>query len=167
MDANGHLTDWLRDAHGMEQQAVEMLKRQASHLESYPELRERVQRHVHETEQQAARLEQCLKRLGEDTSILKDTIGKVSGNFAAITNAAASDEILKNVIADYAFEHFEIASYRSLIATAESVGDSETADICRQNLREEEAMADWVEQHIESLTEGFLDRDRADTQAKR
>jgi ferritin-like metal-binding protein YciE len=167
MDENRHLIDWLRDAHGMEQQAREVLKRQASRLKNYPDLQQRVERHVHETERQAERLEQCLERYGESVSILKDTMGKISGNLGAIMNAAAEDEVLKNVIADYAFEHFEIASYRSLIGAAEILGDMETADVCRQNLQEEEAMAKWVEEHIDSLTKAFLEREAADATAKR
>lgn len=167
MDDNRHLIDWLRDAHGMEQQAVEVLKRQASRLKHYPELQERVQRHVHETERQAERIESCLERHGETVSVVKDAMGKVSGNVSAIVNAAAEDEVLKNVIADYAFEHFEIASYRSLIGAAEVLGDMETAEICRQNLQEEEAMAKWVEEHIDSLTKAFLEREAADAPSKR
>jgi ferritin-like metal-binding protein YciE len=164
---NKHLTDWLRDAHGMEQQATEILKRQVQRLESYPELKERIERHVHETERQAERLEQCLQRLGEDTSLVKDVMGKVSGNMGAIANAAATDEVVKNALADYAFEHFEIASYKSLIAAADAVGDTETTSVCRQNLKEEEEMANWVGDHIDSLTRAFLQRDQADLQAKR
>jgi ferritin-like metal-binding protein YciE len=167
MDENRHLIDWLRDAHGMEQQAQEVLKRQASRLKNYPDLQQRVERHVHETERQAERIEKCLERYGESVSVLKDAMGKVSGNFGAIMNAAAEDEVLKNVIADYAFEHFEIASYRSLIGAAEILGDMETADVCRQNLQEEEAMAKWVEEHIDSLTKAFLEREAADVTAKR
>jgi ferritin-like metal-binding protein YciE len=164
---NGHLTDWLRDAHGMEQQAVEILKRQAGRLESYPELRQRIEQHVHETERQAERLEGCLRRLDADTSIVKDLMGKFTGNMGAITNAAAEDEVMKNVLADYAFEHFEIAAYKSLIAAAETLGDGETASVCRQNLKEEEEMAAWVDKHIEPLTRAFLQRDSADIQSKR
>lgn len=167
MDGRGHLVDWLRDAHGMEQQAVEVMKRQASRLKNYPDLQQRVQQHVHETERQAERLETCLKRYGEDVSLFKDTMGKISGNVGAIMNAAAEDEVLKNVIADYAFEHFEIASYRSLIGAAEILGDMETAEVCRQNLQEEEAMAKWMEEHIEGLTQAYLGRDAAEMTARR
>lgn len=42
----------------------------------------------------------------------------------------------------YVFEHHEIACYRSLIGAAEELGDAETAELCTEILREEEAMAD-------------------------
>jgi ferritin-like metal-binding protein YciE len=37
-------------------------------------------------------------------------------------------------------EHFEIASYRGLIETAEAMGESEVASLLEQNLRQEEEM---------------------------
>jgi ferritin-like metal-binding protein YciE len=37
-----NLTAWLRDAYAMENQAIEILEKQASRLEHYPELRAKV-----------------------------------------------------------------------------------------------------------------------------
>ena len=37
------------------------------------------------------------------------------GNLAAIGHAVMQDEVMKNTFASYAFEHFEIASYRALM----------------------------------------------------
>jgi ferritin-like metal-binding protein YciE len=53
----------------------------------------------------------------------------------------------------------EIASYTILIKTAEQVGDTETARVCRQILQEEEAMADWLKQNLPQLTEQYLRRE--------
>ena len=51
--AEENLMAWLRDAHAMETQAVQMLEGQAQRLESYPELRAKVQDHLQETRRQA------------------------------------------------------------------------------------------------------------------
>jgi ferritin-like metal-binding protein YciE len=53
----------------------------------------------------------------------------------------------------------EIASYKILIATAEQVGDQETKRVCEEILHEEEAMADWLEQNVPSLTKQYLRRE--------
>ncbi len=167
MNPQEHLIDWLRSAHGMEMEALDILEKQAARLESYPEMQARVQQHAEETRRQAEQVAGCIERLGGDTSAVKDLTGKVMGTMAALTNSMAGDEVVKNALADYAFEHFEIACYRSLIAAAEAAGDTQTAEVCRQILREEEAMASWIGERIPDVTQKFLQRDAAGLQAKR
>ena len=107
-----NLTAWLRDAHAMENQAIEILEKQASRLEHYPELRAKVSSHLDESHRQAERVERCLHQLGTDTSGLKTALGKMVGTAQQLSGLFASDEVLKSGIADYAFEHYEIASYK-------------------------------------------------------
>jgi ferritin-like metal-binding protein YciE len=66
---------------------------------------------------------------------------------------------MKGSIASTAFEAMEAASYRILIATAEEAGDPETARVCQGILREEEAMEDWLKQHMASVTQQYLRRE--------
>ena len=131
----------------MEMQAREMLEKQASRLKNYPDMQARVQQHVHETERQAQRLQECIQRLDSGSSMLKDMSGKIMGTMGALMTSMSNDEVVKNVIGNFAFENFEIAAYRSLISAAEAAGDSETAQVCREILREEEDMAAFVEAH--------------------
>lgn len=160
-DAREHLLDWLRDAHAMEQQAEQMLKAQAARIEHYPELKARIEQHIEETLGQQALLEGCITRLGSSPSMLKDTMGKVAAMGQAIGGMVASDEIVKGSMAGYVFEHMEIASYRTLIAAAEALGDQETRAACGRILVEEEAMARWLQDHLPDVTRQFLER--ADT----
>lgn len=162
-----HLLDWLRDAHAMEQAAISILERQNERLETYPDMHRKVQEHLETSRRQAEQVKGLIEQLGGDTSALKQGAAKLMGNAAAINNAAASDEVVKNAIADYAFEHFEIASYRSLIGAAEELGETQVAETCRTILRQEEEMARWLEQQLPQVTSQFLSRDAADVQAKR
>jgi ferritin-like metal-binding protein YciE len=166
-NSNERLIQWLRDAHAMEQQAETMLKGQASRLEHYPELLRRIEEHVSETQSQARHLEECIDRLGADTSIVKDTAGNLTAMIQAIGGVFAGDEVVKGAMAGYTFEHFEISSYTALIATAEEAGDQQTASICRQILSEEQAMADWLKEHLPAVTQAFLRREQSDQSAKR
>jgi ferritin-like metal-binding protein YciE len=165
---NETINQWLRDAHAMEEQAEQMLGRQASRIENYPELASRIQQHLEETRSQRERLERCLERRGASTSTLKDMTAKVSAMMQGVGSMMADDEVMKGTLASYAFEHFEIASYRILIAAAESVGDMETAKVCGDICREEEAMAAWLSDHLPQVTRTFLTRDMSDLdEAKR
>ena len=154
------LVQWLRDAHAMEEQAETMIGGQVSRIENYPELRNRMKQHLEETRRQAERIEMCLKRLGDDASTMKDAGGKIMAMGQAMSGMFAGDEVVKGSLASYTFEHMEIASYRILIATAKLAGDVETQRVCEEILREEEAMADWLKSHMDSVTQQFLSRDQ-------
>lgn len=167
-EADERLMQWLRDAHAMEKQAERMLSGMESRIENYPQVRKRISAHLKETTQQAKRLEECIDRLGGSTSLMKDLSAQITGISQALSGNFAGDEIMKGTLASYTFEHMEIASYRMLIAAAETLGDKETARVCRQNLREEEDMAQWFSQNMDQLTAEYLEREaKGSDRAKR
>jgi ferritin-like metal-binding protein YciE len=146
----------LRNAHAMENQALSIMKPQLSRIENYPEVAERIQRHITETEGQIRRIEEILTGLNEDHSTLKDMALSLTGSMAALGHTVAGDEILKNSFANFAFENFEIAAYKSLLTVAEAGGFKAAIGGLKENLTEEKAMADWLDAHVASLTEKFL-----------
>lgn len=86
----------LRNAHAMEAQAKELLKRQIERLDDYPELKSRLQQHLSETDRQQDRLERILGSLGKSTSSIKDAALALFGNMAAAAHMPARDEVLKD-----------------------------------------------------------------------
>lgn len=157
--AEERLMEWLRDAHAAEEQAKTMLSGTAGRLENYPELKARIEQHERETERQAELVRGCIERRGGSTSSIKAAGGKMMALGQAMSGMFVGDEVMKATIASASFEAMEIASYTILIATAEQVGDTETARICQQILREEEAMYDWLKQNAPSLTKQYLRRE--------
>ena len=95
---------------------------------------------------------QCPSRFGETPSTLKEVGMRLMGNVQAMVQGMAEDEVLKNMFSLYAFEHFEIACYKSLIAIAEDCGETEVARVCRQILRQEETAGRKLEPLIASVT---------------
>jgi ferritin-like metal-binding protein YciE len=148
----------LRNAHAMETQAREMLERQEGRLDDYPEVKTKVVSHLAETNQQIARLDECLKSFGESSSALKDTAQSFMGNMAAMAHTVAEDEILKNTFANNAFENFEIAAYKSLLAMCDSAGAAACKAPLEENLREEESMAKWISENVAKVTQMFMKR---------
>ena len=153
------LTQWLRDAHAMETHAEKMLKRQAEQLDQYPETKARVEQHIEETRGQAGQIEACLERRGESISALKEWGAKGAASGQSLMKGMASDDVVKSGIASYAFEHFEMACYKTLIVAAEQIGDHETQSTCEEILRQEEAMAKWLEDHLPATTRTWLQGD--------
>ncbi|GAB7126136.1 ferritin-like domain-containing protein [Silvimonas sp. JCM 19000] len=157
-DRKDNLLDWLRDAHAMEQQAEQMLKAQSSRLEHYPDLKARIDLHLQETLGQQKLLEACINRLGGSHSVMKDLGGKLMAFGQAIGGMTMSDEVIKGSISGYVFENLEIATYTVLIEAARAVGDVETQRACEQILPQEQAMAQWLLEHLPDTTYQFLVR---------
>ena len=107
-----------------------------------------------------------LEGLDESGSTLKDAALSVVGSVAALGHSVAGDEIIKNSLANFAFENYEIAAYNSLIVLAEAGGFKKAIDVLRQNLAEEEAMAAWLENNLADVTLKFAQLKDAGESAK-
>ncbi len=151
----------LRNQHAVENQAIELLERQVGRLENYPEMEARMRQHIEESREQARRLEELLGEHGSSPSSLKDMMMSVVGNVAALGHTTAPDEVLKNTFANFAFEHYEIASYSALLEIAETAGITAARSALQTSLREEQAMAGWIADHLGSTVNRFIERSAA------
>jgi ferritin-like metal-binding protein YciE len=147
------LMQWLRDAQAMEAQAETMLTGMETRIEHYPHLRKRIAQHLKETQHQAQRLADAIGRLGGKAAAGPGVMAP------AMPGGLAGDAVVADLLAGYTFEHYEIGAYRILITAALALDDGETARILRENLREEEDMAQWLSSNFDSLTAEFLERD--------
>jgi ferritin-like metal-binding protein YciE len=147
----------LRNAHALEHQALSIMTPQVSRIENYPEVADRLREHIEETNGQIARLDEILDSLGKSSSGLKDTALSMSGSMAAIGHSVAGDEILKNTFANYAFENFEIASYKSLITMAEAGAFQTYVPLLQQTLVQEQQMAEWIDERLPAITRRYVE----------
>lgn len=146
----------LRNAHAMEKQALSIMEPQLKRIENYPLVADQLTRHIRETEGQIARLEELLDGRQESHSVVKDTVMSVVGTIAALGHSVADDEIIKNSLANFAFENYEIAAYSSLLVLADLANVTEGRDALEQNLGEEQAMADWLQTNLPEVTRQFV-----------
>lgn len=144
----------LRNIHAVEKQALSIMEPQLARIEHYPEVAELLRKHIAETEGQLRRADELLEQLGTSASTLKNAGLSFTGTMAALTHSVAGDEIVKNSFANFAFEHFEIASYTSLLTLAEVVGFSATTGL-EQSLREEQAMATAIGESLPAVTRKY------------
>jgi len=162
-----HYLAWLRDAHAMEEQALTMMRGMLSRLDNYPVLCARMEQHVTETERQAAALERLLEGRDSGKSVVKDVMGKAGAMTQVLGGFFADDEVVKGVMASYAFEHMEIAAYKGLLSTAAVLEDTTAIAVFEKNLTEEQEMAKWLLEHLDQTTRIFLARDEAGLPARR
>jgi ferritin-like metal-binding protein YciE len=142
-------TSWLNDAHAMESGLISILEAHASQFgNTMPHAADRMRRHITETQQHAQRIEECLRFLGTQPSTVKSGLSSLIGALEGSSTALFSDQLVKDALADYASEQFEVACYTALVRVAEELGYPEIAQRCRQNLNEDKAMADWLLQQV-------------------
>jgi ferritin-like metal-binding protein YciE len=151
------LIAWLNDAHAMEQGLVQILETHSRRAGEVPEIGARAAEHADETREHADRIRQCLDILGTTPSTAKSAFSTMMGAVEGASTAVFSDELMKNILADYAAEHFEIAAYTALIRAAEEEGESEIVALLEENLREEERMAQWLFDRIPEAVLHTLD----------
>lgn len=158
MDTQDTVFDWLRDAHAMERQSIKIFEDLAERLEHYPELRARVEKHIFETRGQADAIKARLKDHDEAPSTIKDLTAKMAAAYQSTAGKFVDDEVVKAVLGAHSFVHMKIASYRILIAGAQTLRDDKTVEFCQLSLQKEVAMGEWLSEHLTAITNEYLSR---------
>jgi ferritin-like metal-binding protein YciE len=146
------LVDYVEDAHAMEGNVSTMLDSMISTTDD-PEIKRMLEDHKRQTEEHERRLRERLDAMGASTSTIKEVGGVGAALFKGVGDIARSDKHAKNGRDGYVTEHMEIAAYELLERLARRAGDTETAEVARQNRSDEQAMA----KKIESNWDRFLD----------
>jgi ferritin-like metal-binding protein YciE len=134
------LADYTEDAHAMEQNDLRMLDSMISTTDD-PQMKQMLQTHKRETEEHERRLRQRLDAMGRGTSTRKQVQAVGAALLKGVGDVARGDKAGKNARDGYTAEHLEIAAYQLLERLAEKAGDTETAEVARQNRADEEEMA--------------------------
>jgi len=155
--AHDTLVASMRNAHALEKQQITVLESQLDMLTDIPELHARLTEHIVETRDQARRLEAGLEACGSSASMVRDALLSVMGLGQSSVQGFGDDAVLKAVLADIMEEHLEIATYRTLLLLADMAGKPELRPRLEETLREEEAMAAWLEDNLEPITRRFIE----------
>lgn len=150
------LIDWLNDAHGMENALIQILEHQIKDASAYPQVQAKLEQHLEQTKRHAELVKNCVEAHGGSTSSMKTGMAKLFGQMQAVSTGTAKDEMVKNALADYAAENFEVASYTALIRAAQDLGDQQTANVCQQILQEDQEMATWLHNNLPTLVQKVL-----------
>jgi ferritin-like metal-binding protein YciE len=156
MKTREELIDWLRDAYAMERGLEMTLKKQAENQEFSGILRAQAQIHLEETRRHAAAVKACLESLDSDPSTLKTGIAESMELIKGMGTMFSEDQRVKDLLAAYASEHFEIACYRALQTAAEITGVPEIAAVCQSIIPDEERMATWLAANLPEVVAEYL-----------
>lgn len=146
----------LKNSHAAARECRTMIEAQTKRLESYPDIRERLELHMREKDSQLERLERILDGMGEKSSALKDAAMSAMAAFGNVANAAAGDEVLKSSMALLALAKFEAAGYETLLLFGEAADAPDSLRPLQQCLSEERAIASFVEDSLRATGMRYL-----------
>jgi len=155
-EMKAEITNWLRDAYGMERGLEAALEKHANNEDFSNEVRQRARTHLEETRGHAERVKAVLQSLGSDTSSIKTGIGVMGQGMKGMLSKFASDERIKDLLDSYMMEHFEIACYTGLAAAAERAGMPQVIELCERIIPDEERMAQAILSTLPSEVTSYL-----------
>lgn len=144
----------IRDIYDAEHQFLEAMQQQRQQARNAI-VQQLLTTHIAETQQQIRNLEQVFQLLGEQPRRETCMGGKgiVSEGKKLMEETRDMQALLDLAIAggDSKVEHYEIASYRGLIAGAQASGQQQIAQLLQRNLQQEEQTAQLIEQSLPVL----------------
>jgi ferritin-like metal-binding protein YciE len=158
------LVPWLDDAYAMENALLPIFETHAALSADQPVLQARLQEHVERTRQHGEAIKGCIERLAHRPSRLKVSAATLMGTIQTMSAAVLGDVVLRNFLADYAAQRYQIAFYKAVMAAAADLGDTQTLQTCQGILREEEEMVDWIERQIPEVVRESLRQKSASLQ---
>ncbi|HSH82174.1 MAG TPA: DUF892 family protein [Herpetosiphonaceae bacterium] len=141
----------LGDIYDAEHRFRESMQKMAKEA-STSELKQMLEKHIGETDDQIKNLEEVFKLMGEKAERVKcdGAAGLVSEAEKGLKEAKGAPDIVDLLIlaSTSKAEHYEISSYHGLIVGAEQMGQKEVAELFKANLEQEEKTSKLVEKTI-------------------
>jgi ferritin-like metal-binding protein YciE len=142
-DIESELVSYLRDAHAIEAQALQLLEAGPA-LAGFDELAEIFREHLEETREQRRLVEERLAAHDGKPSRFQNAGLRIGGTGIGGFFGAQPDTPLKLAGFAFAFEHLEVAAYELLRRVAERAGDAETAGVAERIAAEERSAAERI-----------------------
>ena len=145
----------LKDMYSAEHQIIKALPKIINTVTSSG-LKQALTKHLKETEEQAARIEQIFASLDGSPRGKKcvGMEGLLEEGKEAMAQEVASPDLMDSALIGgcQKVEHYEICGYKDLIHTAELLGDNKAVDLLTKSLHEEEA----ADQKLAELGENII-----------
>jgi len=148
----------LRDIYSAEKQLLQALPKMAAKASS-SELRQAFELHLKETEQQIDRVERAFEDTGKAAraktcEAMKGLIEEADGTMEEDAAETVMDAML--IACAQKIEHYEIATYGTLCAWADSLGYGNALKLLKQNINEEEMTDEKLSSLAQSINKSAM-----------
>jgi ferritin-like metal-binding protein YciE len=158
-DITKDLVKYLRDAHALEAQALQMLQT-GPKIAGFDELATVFREHLEQTREQQRMIDERLSAHGAQPARFQAGLMRLSAMQMGGFFGAQPDTPAKLAGFAYAFEALEVAAYELLRRTARRAGDEQTAAVADQILVQEQAAADRIAALWDAAAEAALREQR-------
>jgi len=155
-DIGDQLNKYLADAHAIERQAEQLLKK-APQLAGAKELANAFEEHLEQTQRHLEMVETRLRERGGSPSSLKDAALRLGAVNLGMFFKAQPDTPAKLAAFAYAFEHLEVAAYELLKRVATRAGDQDTVATATTILFDERAAAATMHEQFDHALDASLE----------
>ena len=135
-----YFIDSLKDIYWAEKHLVKALAK-LQKAATTDELKSSIEEHIAQTEEQVSRLEQVFEIMGKKPQAKKceamEGLTKEAETAVGETEKGSMTRDVAIIVSCQKVEHYEIASYGSLVQLAITMGQEEAANILRETLEEE------------------------------
>jgi ferritin-like metal-binding protein YciE len=164
------LIQYLNEAYGLEQRLETALQAHVA-MTTHAAYKKRLKEHLTETKRHGRDVKKRIKQLGGVAATIdapgpaqvgeaaqavlggaQKAVALAQGPLHALRGTGQEEKHLKNAKTEYASEAEEIATYSSIEALADALGDGETKRLARTIRREEERMRSYLEKEIPRFT---------------
>jgi ferritin-like metal-binding protein YciE len=154
-DLDRQLNKYLADAHAIEAQAIQLLKK-GQRLAGDAALAAVYEEHLDQTHQHQRLLESRLSQRGSAPSTIKDAALRLGALNWGMFFQAQPDTPAKLAGFSYAFEHLEIGAYELLKRVARRAGDADAERVSEQILAQERTAAERVHSQFAAALDASL-----------
>ncbi|TYL39392.1 hypothetical protein CV102_07150 [Natronococcus pandeyae] len=149
----------LKHAYYTEQRLVDALE-ELEETSSSEQLQDGFAKHREETQTQIDRIEQVFEQLDAEAEAEEDPVieGMIEAHEDFMSRDPSEEAINRfNIAAGQKAEHYEIATYGTLVPMADQLGMDDAADTLEETLREEQDELDTLSEMGEEFDYGELE----------
>ncbi len=159
-DLTDEIVTYLRDAHALEAQALQMLEA-GPKIAEFDELARVFEQHLEQTREHQRLVDERLEDLGAKPSRVQAAAMRTSAMNLGGFFKAQPDTPVKLAGFAYAFEALEAGAYELLARTAQRAGDQQTVALAARILGDEQAAAEQVAGTWDAAVEAALEKQLA------
>ncbi|WP_458095760.1 YciE/YciF ferroxidase family protein [Roseomonas sp. WA12] len=135
------MVDQLKDAFSAEKQVIQAMRR-ATRKASEPQLKQGLEAHIAQSEEQRGRVEQALEKLGAKPGrkvceAMRGLVEEAQHELEEYEKGPVLDLVI--VASQQRMEHYEIAAYGTMVELSKALGQTEVVNLLAQTLGEEKA----------------------------
>lgn len=157
-DCKKTMIKWLNRAYAMEVGMKNTIESHAKLMEDMPDMKQKIENHIRETQMQMEKVENAIKSLGGDVSLYKKEVSDITTKLSGFITEQmhGKEKVLLNAISDHATEHYEMAIYKTIAEIAKMCNDPDVQKVAKDIMKEETETGEELSHKLSMLVKEYM-----------